>query len=1436
MKTVEQYLLQLEANRKKVHKTVSILSVLSLFVVTAVFWNLRLTGITIANSAMCGIEEHFHSEECLNEEQPCELEEHVHTFSCYSDASADVETPEIWEATLPELSEDKADNVVKIALSQIGYTESDDNFVVLQDTEIRNGITRYGQWYGNSHGDWANMFTAFCLTYAGVYEVPMNSGAEAMRLEWLEKNIYQPLGNYEPISGDVLFIDNNQNGIADATAIIISNDGVTLQVVQGDVEDVVVETSYDIAGGQVLGYGVIEPETKVLMTTPSVFALNDAPIIANTVNYSSSIFNANSQYVIYTKTSDNKYYAIDGNSKAVEIYIDSSGVIRSDVANVNDLYWTITASNTQFDNRKGYFIQNVSTRQYLHPYKDNSGQGPLLSGRWATIMYEVTTNNIRGVKFRGFNQNQYPNLFGDSFSIIDNRNNASTFYFGRIETCTLWLDGTNGDIMSNRGSTNKSYSVMKGGTFTLPTQLTTPSKYHYKLKGWVNVKNGDYYAAGDTITVTENTVLYADWVANTYDIGEYNSHVVDTVSTNDFITTHVFDYNSLFNMLSSKVNVSVSDSSHSETWSHIASGNVTYKNQNTLNFSFNDHDSSGKITNLNDLNAPNKYTGGGTYNGIYNTKLRDALFDVESAFNPETKEGVIGKHYLGQGDHLFQIQTDPTKDYYGYYYYDSKKNASSYNQSQQRFYVYDYLERTSDSSKETDDTQYSDFVPLNSPYANKLNKNINNYDYRGDDGEYQNVVHYQYDSRFNDNGSSEGNNITNFWFGMSVEIDFYLPNVPGQLTEEGEYGNKDIYGNDMHFKFGGDDDVWILLDDQVVLDIGGIHKAEGGDINFSTGEITIGNTTKKLTNVKTGAHTLKIYYVERGSSMSNCAIYFNVAPQYSLTIQKEDVFTQDALNGAKFAVYTHSSCEEKYLAPLWTSKESCLNGDSPEKEFEVINGKVTMWGFGASNIYYIKETSPPSNGDYSLANGIIKLKLDKNGVASYGVEIIEETDQNGNKIPISNGFTVHGFKIDEEKQEAYIVVTNAQDWVTETTSVYVDKKWQDSKDHTYDSVIAYLNIVEGDSVRQIREIVLSNANDWKYIWVNLPAKDPNGKPIIYSVSESYFPGYSPKIEELETGIQGNEWELVESYTFVEGETYLLKTNKGYLSAKNATENILKFVDEKTAQESDLAKWTAVSVNGNQVSLKSGNGMYLYHHANSSASGSYYYLSNQIGNYTVSQLNNGLTLHYSARSGFRTYNYYLSGIKSNGTGSTATSSGSALIIQPFVKGDSITIDGLGYRITNTPLDQETSLKVTKRWEHPAEDDVYYEQEKVTVHLLVNGLKIGRTVTLSLKNNWTDTFKGLPYKDSNGNVIKYTVEESDFSYDWIPVYEPIQQIGGTTPTYETIITNHYRWTGSVELPSTGGLGYPVYMLVGVTLISAPFIYAYKLKKRHERSQKQ
>ena len=67
MGIVEQYLLQLNTEKRRWRWAVSILTALSLVVALVTVWNLRMTGITIANSASCGQEEHQHTEECVPE-------------------------------------------------------------------------------------------------------------------------------------------------------------------------------------------------------------------------------------------------------------------------------------------------------------------------------------------------------------------------------------------------------------------------------------------------------------------------------------------------------------------------------------------------------------------------------------------------------------------------------------------------------------------------------------------------------------------------------------------------------------------------------------------------------------------------------------------------------------------------------------------------------------------------------------------------------------------------------------------------------------------------------------------------------------------------------------------------------------------------------------------------------------------------------------------------------------------------------------------------------------------------------------------------------------------------------------------------------------------------------------------------------------------------
>lgn len=217
MGIVEQYLLQLNTEKRRWRQAVSILTVLSLVVALVTAWNLRMTGVTIANSASCGYEEHKHAEVCLQDGMPvCGKEEHLHNTGCYSNPKADAETSLDWQRMFEDypytgvLRED----LVGIAKTQVGYTESQLNFE-LSDIGERKGYTRYGAWYGAPYNDWSAMFVSFCLNYADADsgEFPNSSGATSMAELWKAQGKYIPAGDYIPQSGDIVFFNNNTVGM-----------------------------------------------------------------------------------------------------------------------------------------------------------------------------------------------------------------------------------------------------------------------------------------------------------------------------------------------------------------------------------------------------------------------------------------------------------------------------------------------------------------------------------------------------------------------------------------------------------------------------------------------------------------------------------------------------------------------------------------------------------------------------------------------------------------------------------------------------------------------------------------------------------------------------------------------------------------------------------------------------------------------------------------------------------------------------------------------------------------------------------------------------------------------------------------------------------------------------------------------------------------------
>lgn len=163
---------------------------------------------------------HHHTDACYEEVLTCPLPEHHHTVACLSDTSADLETPEEWQAANAEavMTGNWAEDLLSVAQTQLGYEQSEKNFEI----DPSDGVTlryysRYGQSYGNPYGEWDVMFLSYCLKYAGIPQsaIPQEASVLALRssmsdMEWL--------------------LDGEDGSAADVGDIVIYNKYVTRTV------------------------------------------------------------------------------------------------------------------------------------------------------------------------------------------------------------------------------------------------------------------------------------------------------------------------------------------------------------------------------------------------------------------------------------------------------------------------------------------------------------------------------------------------------------------------------------------------------------------------------------------------------------------------------------------------------------------------------------------------------------------------------------------------------------------------------------------------------------------------------------------------------------------------------------------------------------------------------------------------------------------------------------------------------------------------------------------------------------------------------------------------------------------------------------------------------------------------------------------------------
>jgi len=233
----------------------------------------------------CGIteEDHIHTEDCY----VCTIEEHTHTLACYSDPEADVESAAVWESTFAHvaLTGDWPTDVVAIAETQIGYTESSRNYEVWEDNSI-HGYTRYGDWYGSPHGDWCAMFVSFCLNYAEVEGMPLHWGVRP----WIEQlsglGLYHGADGYLPKSGDLIFFDWEGDGLSDHVGIVADvqkaqeHTGGSIKTIEGNSSNCVQYVHYTLNDPVILGYSELPaaevPEEELPVITKEVEIYSDS--------------------------------------------------------------------------------------------------------------------------------------------------------------------------------------------------------------------------------------------------------------------------------------------------------------------------------------------------------------------------------------------------------------------------------------------------------------------------------------------------------------------------------------------------------------------------------------------------------------------------------------------------------------------------------------------------------------------------------------------------------------------------------------------------------------------------------------------------------------------------------------------------------------------------------------------------------------------------------------------------------------------------------------------------------------------------------------------------------------------------------------------------------------------------------------------------------
>ena len=294
------------------------------------------------------------------------------------------------------------------------------------------------------------------------------------------------------------------------------------------------------------------------------------------------------------------------------------------------------------------------------------------------------------------------------------------------------------------------------------------------------------------------------------------------------------------------------------------------------------------------------------------------------------------------------------QDNQGYYYYNSNVNYAEYDRNSEQFVLYEHTYSQNTGGSNGPNAKPIGFFPFHEYDTDNQQQTMNH---------NQNLNHH---------------------FGLSMEVDFEIPKDRKAAAPDG-------YKHDIIYEFSGDDDLWVFVDDELALDIGGIHQPVTGSINFTTGEIIVHGVEGKTMSFDVGSHTLKMFYIERGGCDSNLSVRFNLP----LTIGSGNVAiakkskTDDSANpdtylpGAEFGIWDNANCEGEPYTVATSNRDGLIFKNLPIRE---VGQKYYLQEINPPEGYLLDKTIYTLTADGTDAEGNYKFKL------SIGDQDIEEMD------------------------------------------------------------------------------------------------------------------------------------------------------------------------------------------------------------------------------------------------------------------------------------------------------------------------------------------------------------------------------------------------------------------------------------------------------------